>query len=279
MTTPTTTAPILVIGGTGKTGRRVADLLEQRGAAVRSVSRSSTLPFDWEDPATWRPSLSGVKSVYLTFAPDIAMPGALEKVSAWVALAREAGVQHIVLLSGRGEEEAQAAEEVVQQSGVAWTILRCSWFQQNFSENFWLDSVLAGELALPAGDVGEPFVNADDIAEVAAAALLEPGHCGKLYELTGPRLLTFRQAVAEIAAATGREISYVHVPNKEYAGMLRAFDLPEEVVSLVTYLFDTVLDGRNAALTDGVQRALGRAPRDFRSYAAATAATGVWNPA
>lgn len=279
MTTNTSTAPILVIGGTGKTGRRVTELLQQRGVPVRSVSRSSTPAFDWEAPATWQPTLRGVKSVYLTYAPDLAVPGAVEKVSSIVALAKKEGGEHVVLLSGRGEEEAQAAEEVVRTSGLDWTILRCTWFQQNFSENFWRDDVLAGELVLPAGDVAEPFVDVDDIAEVAIAALLEPGHNGQLYELTGPRLLTFRQAVAEIAEATGRDIRYTHIPISEYSATLRAYDLPEEVVWLVTYLFDTVLDGRNASLADGVQRALGRAPRDFRDYVTATAATGVWNPA
>ena len=192
-----------------------------------------------------------------------------------VAVAR--GVRRLVLLSGRGEEEAQHAEQVVQASGVDWTVLRSSWFSQNFSESYLLDPVLAGEVVLPAGDVAEPFIDADDIADVAVAALTEDGHAGQLYELTGPRLLTFAEAVAEIAEATGREIRYVQVAPEAYAAALAEQGVPAEYVWLLNYLFTTVLDGRNASLADGVQRALGREPRDFADYARETAATGVWN--
>jgi uncharacterized protein YbjT (DUF2867 family) len=187
------------------------------------------------------------------------------------------GVQRLVLLSGRGEDEAQRAEEVVQASGVDWTIVRSSWFNQNFSENYLLDAVLGGEVVLSAGDIGEPFIDADDIADVAVAALTEDGHAGQLYEVTGPRLLTFAQAVAEIAAATGREIRYVEVSPEQYAAVLAAEGVPADFVWLVTYLFTIVLDGRNAQVKDGVQRALGREPRDFSDYARETAATGVWD--
>jgi len=185
----------------------------------------------------------------------------------------------LVLLSGRGEAEAQRCEGIVRGSGAAWTILRSSWFCQNFSENFLLDAVLAGEVGLPVGDVGEPFVDADDLADVAVAALTEDRHDGQLYELTGPRLRTFSEAVAEIARATGRHIRYVQVSPEEYASELVRHELPPEFVSLVMYLFTEVLDGRNARLADGVQRALGRPPRDFSQYVRDTAATGVWTPA
>ena len=186
-------------------------------------------------------------------------------------------MRRLVLLSGRGEEEAQRAEQDVMGSGIDWTILRASWFAQNFSENYLLDSVLAGEVILPAGDVGEPFVDADDVADVAVAALTEDGHVGQLYEMTGPRLLTFAEAVAEIATATGREIRYVQVPAEAYASALAEQGVPAGFVWLLDYLFTTVLDGRNAHLTDGILRALGREPRDFSAYARAAAATGVWD--
>lgn len=162
-------------------------------------------------------------------------------------------------------------------SGADWTILRASWFSQNFSESFFLEPVLGGEVALPAGDVAEPFVDAEDIADVAVAALAEEGHAGQLYEMTGPRLLTFAEAVEEIAAAAEREIRFVPVSMKRYASVLTEHEVPSEFVELVTYLFGEVLDGRNAYLTDGVRRALGREPRDFSGYARDTAATGVWN--
>jgi uncharacterized protein YbjT (DUF2867 family) len=183
----------------------------------------------------------------------------------------------MVLLSGRGEEEAQRAEQVVMTSGADWTILRSSWFSQNFSENYLVDPVLSGEVVLPAGGVAEPFIDADDIADVAVAALTEDGHAGQFYELTGPRLLTFAQAVAEIARALGREIRYIPTSPEAYTSALEAEGVPAEFVWLLNYLFTTVLDGRNAYLTDGVRRALGREPRDFTDYARETAATGVWN--
>ena len=271
------TKKILVIGGTGKTGRRVAEQLKTRGLPVRIGARSAETPFDWENQATWAPSLQNVGAIYLTYAPDLAIPGAVSAVRSFVALANQQGIKRVVLLSGRGEEEAQLAERVVQDSVADWTIVRASWFSQNFSESYLMDSVLGGEVVLPAGSVGEPFVDADDIAEVAVAALTDNRHIGQLYEVTGPRMLTFAEAVDEIAKATGREIRYRQIPAKEFTESMIQQGLPKDIVWLLNYLFTTVLDGRNAHLTDGVQRALGRKPRDFGDYARNAAASGVWN--
>jgi uncharacterized protein YbjT (DUF2867 family) len=271
------TKTTLVLGGTGKTGRRVVERLTARGLSTRVGSRSGEPPFDWENRVTWAPALRGVESVYLVYYPDLAAPGAAATVRSFVELAVESGVRRLVLLSGRGEEEARVSEQTVRDSGVDWTILRSSWFSQNFSEDYMLEPVLGGEVALPAGNVPEPFVDAEDIADIAVAALTEDGHAGQLYELAGPRLLTFADAVGEIAQAAGREVRYVPVSMQRYASVLAEHDVPAEFVSLLTYLFSEVLDGRNAHLTDGVERALGRAPRDFTDYARDAAATGVWN--
>ncbi|MGW9211797.1 NAD(P)H-binding protein [Embleya sp. NPDC055664] len=269
---------ILVLGGTGKTGRRIVDLLRARDLDVRVGSRREDPPFDWENPATWPAALMDVDSVYVSFQPDLAVPGAPEAIRAFTETAISAGIRHLVLLSGRGEAEAQACEQIVADSGIPWTVLRASWFSQIFSESFLAEPVLEGEVVLPVGDVGEPFVDADDIAEVAVAVLTEKGHHGRLYELTGPRLLTFADAVAEIAAATGRPIGFVPVGADEYAKALAEAGLPAGDIDFVTYLFTTVLDGRNAHLEDGVHRVLGRAPRDFADYARTTAAAGIWTP-
>ncbi len=268
--------PILVLGGTGKTGRRVAARLRDRGVPVRIGSRSGTPPFDWEDRATWAPALQGVRSAYISFFPDIAVPGAPESIAELARIALAGGTRRLVLLSGRGEEEAQRAEQELIASGADWTIVRCSWFSQNFSEDHLRESVLAGELALPVGDVPEPFVDADDIADVAVAALTDDRHIGELYELTGPRLLTFADAIGEIAAASGREVRLAQVSEHEYVTSMAGLGVPPDVVSLLRYLFAVVLDGRNASLADGVQRALGRPARDFRDYAARAAAAGAW---
>jgi uncharacterized protein YbjT (DUF2867 family) len=267
----------LVLGGTGKTGRRVVERLRAGGLPTRVGSRSGEPPFDWEDRATWASALQGVGSIYVSYYPDLAVPGAVETVGSFAELAVARGVPRLVLLSGRGEPEAELAEQAVRDSGAELTILRSTWFSQNFSENYFLDLVLEGEVALPAGETREPFVDADDVADVAVAALTDDGHIGQLYELTGPRLISFAEAVAEIAEATGREIRYVPVPLDAFASALTEQGVPRDVVDLLTYLFGEVLDGRNAHLTDGVQRALGRQPRDFADYARAVAATGLWD--
>jgi uncharacterized protein YbjT (DUF2867 family) len=267
----------LVIGGTGKTGRRIVKQLRERGVQVRSASRTGEPPFDWEDPATWAPVLRGASSAYVSFFPDLAVPGAPEAIAALSRQALDLGVRRLVLLSGRGEVEAQRAEQALQASGASWTIVRCSWFDQNFSEGYLLDPVLAGEVALPVGDVPEPFVDADDVADVAVAALTEDGHEGQVYELTGPRLLTFAEAVEEIGRATGRNLRFVSVPIGDYEAGLAAYGVPADVAGLLRYLFAEVLDGRNAMLADGVQRALGREPRDFAGYARDAAAAGAWD--
>jgi uncharacterized protein YbjT (DUF2867 family) len=220
--------------------------------------------------------LQGVDAIYISYFPDLAAPGAAEAIQSLTDMAVKADVRRMVLLSGRGEPEAQHCEEIVRACPVEWTIVRASWFAQNFSESYFLDPILAGEVELPAGDAGEPFVDAEDIADVAVAALTEPGHAGQLYEVTGPRLLSFAEAIAEIGRACGREIRYRQIPIATYAEMMAQMQVPQPVISLVTYLFGEVLDGRNASTTDGVMRALKRAPRDFRDYARDTAATGVW---
>jgi uncharacterized protein YbjT (DUF2867 family) len=272
----TRTATTLVLGGTGKTGRRVARRLSARGLPVRIGSRSGEPPFDWEDRTTWAPALRDVESVYLSYHPDLAAPGAAETIGRFAELAVASGVRRIVLLSGRGEEQAQVSERTVQRSGTEWTILRSSWFSQNFSEDYLLEPVLSGEIALPADDVAEPFIDVEDIADVAVAALTEDGHAGQLYELSGPRLLTFAEAAEEIAKASGRQVRYVPIsPERYMAGMIRD-GMPADYAAFLTELFTRVLDGRNAHLTDGVQRAVGRRPRDFTDFARDAAASGVW---
>jgi len=278
-TSPNSNNLTLVIGGTGKTGRRVVKRLAARGVPTRVGSRSSERPFDWEKETTWDGALENVKAAYVTYFPDLAVPAAPEAIRAFSKLAVKKGVKRLVLLSGRGEEEAQRCEGIVQDSGAEWTIVRASWFSQNFSEAFMLEPLLDGELALPAGSVAEPFVDVEDIADVVVAALTEEAHAGQVFEVTGPRLLTFAEAVAEIAKATGRDLRYVEISTEQFSSHMEEHNVPQEVIDLTTYLFDTVLDGRNSQVTDGIQRALGRPPHDFAEYARHTAATGIWNAA
>ncbi|MFQ6324565.1 NmrA family transcriptional regulator [Nocardia sp. CWNU-33] len=268
---------ILVLGGTGKTGSRIVERLQAIGAPVRVGSRSVDPPFDWDNPASWAPALLDVHAVYVSFQPDLAVPGAPEAVRAFGEMAATAGVRRLVLLSGRGEEEAQAAEQALAEVGLELTVVRSSFFAQNFSEGEFLAPLRAGQLVLPVGAVPEPFIDIDDIADLAVAALTEEGHAGQVYEVTGPRMLTFAEAVAEIAAATGRSIEYVQVSPQDYAAALAEAQVPDYLIEFLGYLFTTVLDGRNAYLGDGVQRGLGRPPRDFAEYVKAAAADGVWD--
>jgi uncharacterized protein YbjT (DUF2867 family) len=267
--------PILVIGATGKTGRRVANRLEARGIAVRRGSRNSAIPFDWEAPDTWAPALTGARAAYVTYFPDLAFPGAVEKLESLCETARDVGVEHLVLLSGRGEHHARLGEEVVRASGVDFTIIRAAWFAQNFSEGYLRDPILAGVLPMPGGDIAEPIIDIDDIADVAVAALTEDGHKGQLYEVTGPRLMTFAEMAAALSRATGREIRHLPISFEDFhANVAEAGG--DFVADVFTGIARETLDGRNAHTTDGVMRALGRPPRDFTDFAKAAARAGAW---
>ncbi|MBD8079326.1 NAD(P)H-binding protein [Cellulosimicrobium arenosum] len=271
---------VLVLGATGKSGRRVADRLDALDVPVRRASRGGapgTVPFDWDDEATWARALDGAEAVHVAYAPDLAVPGAPETVTRLAALAQSVGVRRLVLLSGRGETEAERAEAAVADVFPPRVVVRCAFFAQNFSESFLLEPVLEGTLALPVHDVAEPFVDLEDVADVAVAALTDDAHAGEVYELTGPRLLTFADAVAEIASASGRDLEYDPITLDQFTGRLSAAGLPGDVVDLMRYLFAEVLDGRGAHVTDGVRRALGREPRDFREFVRRE--SGIWSTA
>ena len=272
------TSPILVIGATGKTGRRIVDRLRARGVAVRAGSRGAAVPFDWDRPETWPAALEGVGAAYVSYFPDLAFPGAAAKVEALTRAAATAGVGRLVLLSGRGETHARHCEQIVQASGLDHTLVRAAWFAQNFSEGYLLEPLLQGVIALPAGEVHEPIVDADDIADVAVAALTEDRHGGALYEITGPRLLSFADAAAELARASGRAVRYEPLTLEAFRAEMSQV-AGAEVADVLTAICRETLDGRNAALGDGVQRALGRPPRDFADFCRRAAATGVWSRA
>lgn len=273
-TQPTTT---LVLGGNGKTGRRVVERLEAKGLPVRIGSRTGNPGFDWNDSSNWSEVLEGVSAVYIAYYPDLAVPGASEHIRELVAVAKDQGVERLVLLSGRGEKEAELCEGIVMGCGISATVVRCGWFNQNFSESFMHDMVMSGTIALPMNGVLEPWVDAEDIADVSFAALTEDGHGGKLYELTGPRLLSMEEIAAELSKATGREIAFVEITMEDFVAGLEAAELPPVMLNLLKYLFTVVLDGRNARVANGVQEALGRPARDFSEFARDAQASGAWS--
>jgi len=275
-----TNSTTLVLGATGKTGRRVAARLRLRGTAVRAASRSSGTPFDWADPAGWDRALQGVAAVYIV---PPAVPGPVHE---FVARADAAGVRRLVLLSGRGADlwgdstfglDMRSAEDAVRGSALEWTVLRSSNFDQNFDEDLFHAPLAAGELALPAGEVPEPFIDIDDVADVAAAVLSQPGrHAGRIYELTGPRALTFAEAVELISRASGLPITYKQVSPAEYTAALVDQGWSEDDAHHVAEMFVIMERGVIAGTTGDVAAVLGRAPRTFEDYVVRVAAAGAW---
>ena len=270
---------ILVIGGTGKTGRKVVSKLTQTGHNVRIGSRSTDPSFDWENSKTWPKALRGMDKVYITFQPDLAVPGALEAIEELVKLAKKSKVKKLVLLSGKGEREAELCEQVVIHSGLDYTIVRASWFNQNFSESFFLEPILEGFVALPQAEAKVPYVDTEDIADVVVEAMVNDEHNGKIYQLTGPRLLTFKEVIEEISIVTGRDIAFTPIALSAYVDVMKQQGVPADYVWLIEYLFSEVLgDPKNSEITNDVEKVLNRKPIDFSEYAKETAATGVWNP-
>ncbi|NEB42000.1 NmrA family transcriptional regulator [Streptomyces sp. SID14515] len=274
---------VLVTSGTGKTGRRVVERLTALGVPVRSGSRSASrtgeAPFDWQDDTGWATALHGAEAAYVAYYPDLAVPGAAEAMAVFGRTAAACGVRRVVLLSGRGEPQAAVAEEALREAAgtVEVTVVRSAFFAQNFSEGALLDGVLGGELVFPAGTTAEPFLDLDDLADVVVAALTEEGHAGAVYELTGPRALTFARAAEELGRAAGRPVRYAPVTGPAYASLLERFGVPGPEAGFLAELFATLLDGHNAATTDGVKRVLGREPKDFTAFAREAAADGVWH--
>ncbi|BBX19375.1 NAD(P)-dependent oxidoreductase [Mycolicibacterium duvalii] len=276
-----TTETFLVLGASGKTGRRVAARLRLRGLAVRSASRSSETRFDWSDPAGWDAALTGVDAVY------VVAPAAVGPVHKFVAHARDVGVRRLVLLSGRGADtwgdsdfgrDMRDAEDAVRGSGLEWTVLRPNNFAQNFDEELWHAPVKAGKLALPAGDIPEPFVDLEDVADVAATVLTEPGrHSGKTYELSGPRAITFAEAAELIARAAGRPVAYERISPAEYAVLLQEHGLTADDAHHVTEMFVLMERAQLAGTTNDVATVLGRQARAFEDYVLRVAASGVWS--
>ncbi|MDT0266882.1 NmrA family NAD(P)-binding protein [Streptomyces sp. DSM 44915] len=264
---------VLVVGGTGKSGRRVAALLP----GARVGSRGGSPAFDWDQPADWPAVLTDIEAVYLSYPTDIAAPGAAERLARFARVAAERGVRRLVLLSGRGMPWAADSERAVTASGLEWTVLRGSWFAQNFSEEFVAEEVRRGSFTLPVpATTAEPFVDLDDLAEVAVAALTRPGHAGRVYALTGPRALDMTEVAETLSAALGRPVVFRSVAPDAYRRQLVALGLPAAEAELLTHLFTEIFDGRNTPTSDDIPTVLGRPARDLAAYAHRAATAGAW---
>lgn len=269
---------ILVIGGTGKTGRRVVGGLNELGHNVRIGTRGNNPKFDWEDPTTFAPALKGMDRAYIVYYPDLAVPGSKEAITTLTEAALKEGLEKVVLLSGKGEREAEACEEIVASSGLNYTLVRASWFNQNFSEGAFLDFVLAGEVALPMPDAEIPFVDADDIAEVVTKVLVDDSYNGQTITVTGPRKMTFKEVVETMSKGIGRDIRYIPITIEEFKEGMKGAGLPDSYVWLFGYLFQEVLGNPdNQEVSTDVSKVLGRHATDFTDYVEKTIATGIWN--
>ncbi len=269
---------ILVIGGTGKTGRRVAETLTELGHHVRVGTRNNNPKFDWDDHSTFKSALRGIDRVYIVYYPDLAVPGAREAITTLTETALSEGVGKVVLLSGKGETEAEACELIVANSGLNYTLVRASWFNQNFSEGAFKDLVMAGQVALPMPKAEIPFVDADDIAEVVTEVLLDDSYNGDTITVTGPRKMTFKEVVDAMAEGLSRDIQYIPISLEQFKEGMKAAGLPESYVWLFGYLFQDVLGNEeNQVVSNDIERVLGRKAIDFTEYVTKTVHTGIWN--
>jgi len=274
------TENIVVIGGTGKTGSRVAKNLKEAGYNVRVVGQKTSPALDWENPETYDAVLEGMDRAYIVYYPDLAVPGSKEAITTLTEKAKKAGLQKVVLLSGKGETEAEACEQIVANSGLDYTLVRASWFNQNFSEGAFIDFVLDGVVALPMPQARIPFVDANDIADVVSKVLVDDAYNGQTITVTGPKMRTFEEVVGIMANASNRELHYVPISIEEFKDGMRKAGLPDSYVWLFGYLFKEVLGNPdNQEISYDVEKVLGRKAIDFTEYAAKVAATGAWNVA
>ncbi|MHB8691546.1 MAG: NmrA family NAD(P)-binding protein [Solirubrobacteraceae bacterium] len=268
---------ILVLGGTGKTGTRVARRMTELGHSVRTAARQGAdALFDWDDPATHRTAVEGVDRIYL-MAPVMRTRFA-PQVSAFLDLAESAGVQHITYLSAYGIELAppevalRAVElDLMERVLMTHSIVRPAWFMQNFSETFL--KPIDGAIAVPTGDGAEAFVDAEDIAAVAAATLADPSaHAGAQYAPTGPERLTVSEAADAIGSVIRQRVRHIDVDQRAWLDGAIASGVPTEYGEMLLLLTQTIASGAGSRPNDDVKAVTGSPPTGFTEFARRTAA-------
>ena len=276
---------ILVTGATGNVGSEVFKQLVMQAepvvAGVRDVEKAkrhfAKLPagageyreFDFNEPATWPAALAGVDKMFLVIPPGTTNP---VQVELFFKTALQAGVKQLVFNSGRttGDlpgEPLNVTEGLIKNSGMGWTILRPGWFMQNFLN--WVGFTIPTEDAfyLPASDSRTAFVDVRDIGAVAAKVLTEDGHYGQVYELTSPEALTHFEVAQKISAAAGRTIRYVHLNDEEFAKAMVERGWSQASAEHAVFLYRIVRMGKEAAVSDDIEKVLGRQGNDFERFA------------
>jgi uncharacterized protein YbjT (DUF2867 family) len=266
----------LVLAGTGKTGSRVVAQLTKLGLSVRTAARNGAdVRFDWDDPSTHRAALADVDRVYLV-APVMRTDFA-DQVSSFLDLAEAVGVRHVTYLSAFGIDQAapQVAHRAVEldlmgRGAITHSILRPAWFMQNFSETFL--KPVDGVITVPTGDGAEAFVDAEDIAAVAAATLASPdAHAGAEYAPTGPAALTVSDAANVIADVTGQPARHNDVDRNAWIDGSVAAGVPAAYSEVLRMLTETVASGHGSRPNDDVQNVTGVPPISFADFARRTA--------
>lgn len=258
----------LILGGTGKVGRRVSRVLERDGHTARAVGRSTPLRFDWTAPETWKSAVQGTDGVFVV-GPGSATDWS-PLLTALLETASAAGTRHAVLLSARAVEflpdgNVARAEAALRAGPLPWTILRPAHFTQNFTEAMF--TPVDGRITAPVGDGAEPFIDAEDIAEAAAHVLATGTAAGETLALSGPAALTFGQATRTLSGITGQSIEFHDQAASDHAAALREAGTPEEYIRWRLAMLGAIRRGDDAYLSDGIQRLLGRPATDFTTWA------------
>ena len=261
-------ATFLILGGTGKTGRRLGQALTSAGHVARLASRHSAVRFDWHDQSGWPEALRGADGLFIV-GPGSATDWS-PLLTDLLAAAAANGVARAVLLSARAVEflpdgAVARAERALRAGPLPWTILRPAHFAQNFTEAMFASS--DGRILAPAGTGAEPFIDVQDIAEVAAAVLAGGTFDGMTLELSGPEAVSFTEAAAILAAVSGTPVRYADESEEDHVGRLRASGTPEGYIRWRMAMLGAIKRGDDAYLSDGVQQVLHRPPASFRAWA------------
>lgn len=258
----------VILGGTGKVGRRLTRSISDLGLEARPVGRGTVPAFDWREESTWGAALAGTVGAFVV-GPGSATDWS-ETLSRFLAVAETTGLQHVVLLSARGVQfhptgAVATAERAVRNGPLAWTILRPTHFAQNFTEAMFVPQ--DGRIVAPVGAGAEPFIDIDDIAAVAAIVLTRRGYDGRVLELSGPRSLTFAEAAGVLSRVSGSPVQFVDESDAEHEERLRRVGIPDGYVEWRMAMLRGIRAGSDGALSDGVQEVLGRPATSFRAWA------------
>jgi uncharacterized protein YbjT (DUF2867 family) len=273
---------ILVTGATGTIGSSTVKALKAQGARFKVGTRSpdklqgqgvETVLFDWDKPETFAPALQGVEKLFLLTPISEKQ---VEYTQSLVDAAKKAGVKHIVKLSVMGVEAEpgialgrlhRASEKAIQDSGIAWTMLRPTFFMENFFNYYGADPKKDSTVYNPHGQGKAVWVDGRDVGEVAAAVLTGQGHEGKAYDLTGPEALGDAEALALLGEALGHKYTYVDVPEEGARKAMLDMQMPAWLVDGFMELNRLIKNNWVATPASGVKDVLGRAPRSFKEYA------------